>query len=283
MSDQYISIRNCNIRYHDTGGNRQTILFSHGIGASLEFWLPLTALLSKKYRCISWDFPGHGLSDFIDQSLDGDSNDKYSADDFAIYASELLTKLKANDTLLVGNSLGALTSNRIIALEKNNINGLCLLNSAGLGQESPTVFKMMTLPVLGKIIAKPNQMAIDQQIGAIFHQSDLISNELKVTIKRNVMRQGAQATFLKAVKELTNIKGQKVSDIRKSLDILKNVTVPILFLHGRQDKVIPLSHSEKSHKQIKNSSLLVIDDCGHTPQIEKPQQVANAIEEVLKA
>lgn len=278
MTDQFVSIKNCNIRYRDTGGKRQTILFSHGIGASLEFWKPLTALLSKKYRCISWDYPGHGLSDFLDEN----SSNKYSADTFAMYASELLIKLKANDTLLVGNSLGALISNRIIALEKNSISGLCLLNSAGLGQKNPTAFKMMTLPILGKIIAKPNQMAIDQQINAIFHEPNLISNELKTTIERNVMRDGAQAAFLKAIKELTNFKGQKISIIKKSFNVLRNVKVPILFIHGRQDKVIPLSHSEKSYELIKNSSLLVIDNCGHTPQIEEPQQVANAIEEMLE-
>jgi pimeloyl-ACP methyl ester carboxylesterase len=41
-------------------------------------------------------------------------------------------------------------------------------------------------------------------------------------------------------------------------------------LHGRQDRVIPFAHSERAHKLAPAGGLQLVDDCGHTPQLEQP-------------
>ncbi len=61
--------------------------------------------------------------------------------------------------------------------------------------------------------------------------------------------------------------------------LLERVTVPTRVLWGRQDKLVPLECGEQYQQAIRGADLVVIDDCGHSPQIEKPQEfVAAALE-----
>ena len=45
--------------------SQQTILLVHGGGDSLSVWIRWAAELTKKYRVIRLDMPGHGLSDSV--------------------------------------------------------------------------------------------------------------------------------------------------------------------------------------------------------------------------
>jgi len=47
---------------------------------------------------------------------------------------------------------------------------------------------------------------------------------------------------------------------------------PTLIVWGRQDALIPLAIGERYHKDISGSQLLIIDKCGHVPQIEQSAQ-----------
>ena len=62
---------------------------------------------------------------------------------------------------------------------------------------------------------------------------------------------------------------------------VSTITVPTLILWGREDKVIPLKVGELLHKLIPNSMLDVIDQCGHIPQEEKPDETIAHITEFL--
>lgn len=258
--DHYIEVNKTAIRYQDSGGNGDVVLLTHGIGASLEFWSEQMKGMAAQYRIIVWDVPGHGLS--------GLGKRPYKIDDFAQFAWDFLDTLKIKRVNLAGNSMGAAISIQMYGLQPDRVNKIALLNSATLGRDAPLPFKLMCLPLLGGFMAQPNQMAIDQQINAIFLDPVTVSAKLKAVIKRNVMRDGAQQTFLSTLRALTNIRGQKQYFVNKAKSILSSVKVPVLFIHGRQDKVIPCRHSEEVQKITPNSRLEIIEKCGHTPQVE---------------
>src|ERR687894_749390 len=50
---------------------------------------------------------------------------------------------------------------------------------------------------------------------------------------------------------------------------LSKINVPTLLVWGENDRMIPLSYS-KEYTEIPNSELLIVDNCGHTPFVEKP-------------
>ena len=55
-------------------------------------------------------------------------------------------------------------------------------------------------------------------------------------------------------------------------DLLARVNVPTRIVWGRQDQIVPLECGQLYQKAIPGSDLVVMDDCGHVPQIEKPDE-----------
>jgi pimeloyl-ACP methyl ester carboxylesterase len=273
VSDQYLTIQGCKIRYRDTGGAGPAVLLTHGIGASLETWEAMLAEVDESVRWISWDVPGHGLSDF---------ERRYS--DLATLAEagwQLLDALDVERAVLVGNSMGGAISVRMAQSQPERAIKLGLLNAATMGKQAPIAFQLMNIPVLGELMTKPGKMAVAQQIEAIFYHSDAISERSREIITRNVMRPGANKAFLAILRKMTGLGGQDKVLVAQTLGILSSTQLPVLYIHGRHDAVIPLVHSEQAHQRTANSTLLILEACGHTPQLEQPQAVAKALVEFI--
>ena len=59
--------------------------------------------------------------------------------------------------------------------------------------------------------------------------------------------------------------------------LLPRLTCPALIVWGREDAIVPLECGELYQQGIANAQLAVIDECGHSPQIEKPQAFVDAV------
>ena len=57
---------------------------------------------------------------------------------------------------------------------------------------------------------------------------------------------------------------------------LKKLNIPTLVLHGKQD-VVPLWTAKRTHEAIKGSKMIVLDECGHFPYVEKKELFNEAI------
>ena len=64
-------------------------------------------------------------------------------------------------------------------------------------------------------------------------------------------------------------------------DLLARVNIPTRILWGRQDRLVPLECGELYHQAIPGSELVVVDDCGHSPQVEKPDEFVRLALEFL--
>lgn len=268
LTETYLTIGDKKIRYR-VQGQGPAVLFTHGVGASLETWDQLESGLNTKFQTISWDYPGHGLSDHLPMP--------YTPDAFAELAWQLLDFLNIESVYLVGNSFGGAVSLRMLNERPAQIKGAALLNAAALGYDNPIPFRLSKVPLISSLLFKANEMAITNQIKSIFYKPEDISEEVKTLIRRNVMRPGNQKGFLKAVQALATLSGQNSKLVEKSYTILRETKLPLLIVHGRQDAVIPVSHSEHAHSISSNSTLLTLEECGHTPQIEKPKELTSAL------
>lgn len=57
--------------------------------------------------------------------------------------------------------------------------------------------------------------------------------------------------------------------------------LPTLIVWGRQDKIVPVSAGQLYHKAIAGSELLVLDGCGHKPEIEKQVEFTERVNKFL--
>ena len=62
---------------------------------------------------------------------------------------------------------------------------------------------------------------------------------------------------------------------------LGKVETPALVIWGKQDAIVPAECGELYQQALANATLKVIDNCGHSPQIEKPREFHAAVAEFL--
>ncbi|MDO9481005.1 MAG: alpha/beta fold hydrolase [Hydrogenophaga sp.] len=268
MNDLFVLIDGGRVRYWDSGGTGPAVLMTHGIAESLEFWHRQFDDLGQALRLIAWDMPGHGLSDELATAV--------RLEEQAGVAWKLLDQLGVDQVHLVGNSLGAAMSLRMADQMPARVSSLVLCNSAALGAEVFGAFKVMTLPWLGELMNRPGPMAVAQQIKAIVLKPEAITPQVRAAIERNVHRPGAGAHFLKLLRALTSLRGQRQEVWSRSHQILRGLGMPTRIVHGEQDVVLPIAHAVTAQGLCKGSELVRLQDCGHTPQLEQPE-VFNAL------
>ncbi len=59
--------------------------------------------------------------------------------------------------------------------------------------------------------------------------------------------------------------------------LAKGIRIPTLVVHGREDEIVPLDAAVQYSELIPGARLCVIDECGHLPEIEKPDEFLNAV------
>ena len=74
---------------------------------------------------------------------------------------------------------------------------------------------------------------------------------------------GDTAEFSKSITE-SIIRREDFLDNR-----LSAIKHPTLIIWGREDGLLPLADGERFKKEIPNSQLIIFDQCGHVPQVEK--------------
>ena len=66
-------------------------------------------------------------------------------------------------------------------------------------------------------------------------------------------------------------------------DRLQELRIPTLLIHGKQDKLIPVSDSEAALMKIASAKLHILEECGHAPHIEKPKEFNRLVTTFLKS
>ena len=273
MTTSNTSVDGIQVRYRDSGRPGPAVLLLHGIGGSLELWDAQFVEANQGLRLIALDLPGQGLSDFGRQP--------YAPKSFARFVWQFADALALEGVHLAGNSMGGAISLHMLAQQPARVKTVLLAAAASLGRDSPLPFRLMTLPLLGTLLSRAGPMAVTQQLQAIFDPSFVVTDELRKTVQRNVMRPGAQAAFLATLREMSDLSGQRADLVAEAHATLSSAKVPLLLLHGRQDQVIPFAHSESAQRLAPGSQLQLIEGCGHTPQLEQPAVFIAALQALV--
>jgi pimeloyl-ACP methyl ester carboxylesterase len=67
-----------------------------------------------------------------------------------------------------------------------------------------------------------------------------------------------------------------------SLKDLRILRTPTLVIWGAHDRVFPRRQAKEAPNSLENGSLVVIPECGHLPQIERPDRFADALDWFLE-
>lgn len=253
-----IKIKDFEMNYEDIGKGTPLILI-HGMGGDTTEWTPLIPELSKEARCIAIDLRGHGKSEKPDMP--------YTLDLFAEDVTTLMEKLNIDQAYICGVSMGGSVALKIALTQPKKVKGLILLDTTA--RVNPK--SLETVGRWGKILMEKGLDAyIEAEINDIFHPMFSYRHKDEIKAFADSMKTRDPTTIMRIQQGYTK------SPIKLDKDI-KNIKVPTLIIHGREDTVIPVEEAEFIHKQIRNSQLIIIPFAGHGALLERKDFIADLI------
>jgi abhydrolase domain-containing protein 6 len=235
---------------------KRTIVLVHGLGTSSSTWVRMLPHLKGPHRIIILDLPGFGFSPA------NPARGFCTLSEHVEALSALIAAATDAPIILVGQSFGGWLCCRYAARSQERVEHLVLINTAGIyypGVENlRDLFTLTSIEDTRRLLNtlwyrypwyfKPFAGSIYRELGA------RRMNELVASIEAD--------DFL--VEELLRL------------------TMPVSIIWGKQDGVISLKSVDVLKKFIPHSRVHIIDQCGHVPQLECPEELARILNRVLE-
>jgi 2-hydroxy-6-oxonona-2,4-dienedioate hydrolase len=256
------------LRHIDAGGIRTRVLQAgsgpdlvllHGTGGHLEAYSRDIAGLAEHFRVTAYDMVGHGWSELPDQH--------YTIDVLSDHLLSVIDALGLTRPHLSGESLGGWVVAWTAAHHPERV-GRIILNTPGNIANKPEVMARMRDSTLAAV-RTPDDATVRARVEFLFHHKDMVTDEL-VNLRRAVYtRPGYEQAIL-------NTLVLQDPEIRKDFawrrEWVEKVTAPTLLLWTDHDPTGGLDEAELLLQWLPDARLHVIEDAGHWPQWEKPQQ-----------
>ncbi len=264
------------MNFEKRGDQGPAVIFLHGFGASLATWNEITnAFPPEEYQLYFMDLKGFGYSS---KPNDG----KYSVLDQANIITQFITKHNLRHVILVGHSYGGgvalLTYLNFRASPDNPVEKMVLIDSAGYTQKLPFFVEYLKTPVVNFLILNfvPREMRAEQTLKKAFYDKSKVTEDKIHQYSQFFDMPGSHNSFVQTAKQVLP------KNYKAIINQFKLVEVPTLIIWGRNDSIMPLGDAYKFQSDIRNSVVRVVEDCGHIPQEEKPEETAKLIIEFLQ-
>lgn len=262
------------INYYEAGQGPPVILL-HGFGASAYSWRFLGPALAKDHRVLTIDLKGFGLSA---KPEDG----KYAISDQADMVAEFIRARDLHDLVVIGHSMGGgvtlMTYFKVREQDPARIKKLVLIDSAGYPQKMPWFIWLAKAPVLGSVGGKlvSPRFATAQVLRKCYYNKDKITDEQIDTYAYYGSLPGAREALIQTAQQIVS------EDIEAVTARYKTISVPVLIIWGAEDEVVPLSVGKQFKRDIPNSELVILPQCGHMPPEEEPGETTRTVEGFLR-
>jgi pimeloyl-ACP methyl ester carboxylesterase len=253
------------ISYVDIGEGPAVVLI-HGHPFDATMWNPQVELLSKSYRVIVPELRGYGRTT---------KPPKVRETRFDLFASDILSLLDTLyvDTFVLGGlSMGGQVVLEIFRQAKHRVHALILADTfAGLDREDVRELRFVTADRIER--EGMNAYAEEILLKMITPENAKSSPQLAAHVNE-MMRATSPAGAAAALRGRANR-----FDYIPLLDL---ISVPTLVVVGRHDSYTPVSVAQQLHERIRHSSLRIIEDAGHMPNLERPKQFNEILVHFLK-
>ena len=239
-----------------SGGSGPPLLYLHGAGGN-RGWQDFHEELAKNntvYAPSQPGFNGTGRPEWVSTIAD-----------MAHFAQKAARQLGLGRYALVGHSMGGWIAAEIAAMSPDSLTGLVLVDAVGIRPRQSEITEIF-------------MVSSETRAGYRFYDPSQVPNLEE--LNREMTPEEALVDF--SNREMASRLLWRPYMHNPSLPhYLADVRTPTLIVWGRQDAIVPLECGELFHQALSNSRLQVIDQCGHSPQIEKPQEFNQGVSEFL--
>lgn len=264
---QSIACGDVHTNYHDVGQG-EPVLLLHGSGPGVSAfanWRLVLQALPGEFRLLAPDLAGFGYSttppDFA-----------YTRQNWLSQIVTFLDAMKVDKVHVIGNSFGGSMALALAISHPERVSKLVLMGSVGVPFELTAGLDA----VWGYEPSVENMRAI---MKVFAYNQGLVGEQLVQMRYEASARAGVQAQYAQM---FPAPRQRWVEAMSHPEAAIRGIQHPTLLVHGRDDKVIPLSTSMTMLDWIENSQLHIFGRCGHWTQIEHAVVFARLVRDFLK-
>jgi pimeloyl-ACP methyl ester carboxylesterase len=249
--------------YYSDSGQGETIILIHGYLESSEIWEGFAKKLSKKFRVISIDLPGHGLSKVY--------GDCHTMEFLASAVKGLLDCLQIKKVFLTGHSLGGYITLAFLEFYSDMLGGYCLFHSHPFADTPETVEKSEKEI---KIVRSGKKYLIyPENISKMYATKNLEK------FRESVQRSKDIAATIRDEGIIAVLNGMIARPSR--LSVMEKGKVPCLWIFGELDNYISGETVRSKVRLPENARVVTLENSGHMGFVEEEELSAKIITEFI--
>jgi len=249
--------------------NGQPVVLVHGFSVPYFVFDPtFSYLVGAGFRVLRYDLFGRGLSDR--------PHLQYNLGVFVGQLKELLDALGFKQVHLIGLSMGGAIGSAFTVKFPDRVLKLILIDPVGIRPMPHSwIYKVASLPVLSELIlGLAGTERLVQTAAAGFFDPEHIKmfhDQYRVQMEYH--------GFQRAI--LSTLRNKTVDGFPETYQQLGRLDLPVLLFWGQEDQTLPLEQSHDILSAVPRAEFHVIENCGHIPHYEKPEEINPIISDFL--
>ena len=243
------------VHYRDEGrDNTRTLVLLHGFLQNLDVWSSYVLSYMNRFRVITVDLPGHGLTDTF--------CDVHTMDFMARVVKDILVDAGVDQCVMVGHSMGGYVALAFADKYPYSLRGLGLISSHAMAdseqhrryreeacQQAETNRANYILGFIPSLFDDSRRPALSKEIKDIQEQSLLTTTQAVVAAQRGMAQRPSR------------------------IGLLQNIDMPVLFIYGKNDPRIDIEVAVSQTLLPRNSETHLLDQVAHMAFIEEREYV----------
>lgn len=270
-NSHFVEVDGSTVHYQEFGDPADpTVILIHGYTASVYVWKTSAPLLAARgFHVLAIDLLGFGFSD-------KPAWFEYSIEAQARMVARFMNRVGIGRATIVGSSYGGAVAATLALDYPERVEKLVLVDAVSNDEpKNHPLLKLASIPGLGEMITP---FIVDSRIFARrrMHATLAKANHHLITDERvsSVLRPLTAADAHHSV--LATSRHWHAERIERDASLIDQ---PTLLIWGEQDTVVPIRGAHKLHQSMLNSRFVILKNCGHLPQEEKPEIFVDLVSE----
>lgn len=250
-------------------GEGPAVVFVHGLGGSWKNWLENVPFAARTRRVLALDLPGFGESEMPAGEI--------TISGYADCLEEVCEQLELGAVDVVGNSMGGFVAAELAIRRPARVHRLALVDAAGISiadlRRWPARTVMRLVAVQASWAGGQRAMLVRPRLRHLAFRS-IMRHPTLLALDLVAHQAGGPGMpgFLLAMDALLSY------DFR---DRLGEIARPTLIVQGEDDMLVPVADASEFRRLIPDSRLVILQDTGHVPMLERPRTFNRILGEFL--
>lgn len=267
VADRRVISQGLSLFVRDSGRtSAPAVVLAHGMWCEGGMFAPVAKELAGDYRVVTPDFRAHGRSEVPASS--------WTISDLAIDLLTILDTIGIERAVIAGFSMGGMAALQLAISHPDRVGGLVLLSTSAGPEEK---FRILQIGVLVGLLnaVGPQEVIVREASRTTFSREFRRSYPERVERWERAIRAMKRPALVQAL--------QAIAERPSVLKHLGHIRVPVHIATGADDRVLRPRWSRAMHEEIRASRLTVFEGAGHAIPIERPDETAGLIAELIEA